>query len=385
MMRFTAQVALLLLLLGLAGTTASGQEQRGRANAPIQAAHKEPGLPQKQLQARPLTLGDGLAILGAALDSRHRSGSPADCSHFVHELYQRAGFPYEYASSLDLYAGADEFRRVQRPQPGDLAVWRGHAGIVINPVQHSFFSLLSSGPGVDSYDSPYWTQRGRPRFLRYVKAVPSSVLSSSSRTASLKPAGLASTEPHAVVAEDAVADVSEESPGQTAASSKVEKIEPANTEAPHVVVNSLRPKPDQVRAAFLQACQNAEETLRGRDLFKLAQSLVVFDHFEVRKVHVIGNQGWAEVQTDQLASLAGNKADLHKRSQRQRWSLRRRDNENWELTTPANTIYLPQHVAERLLAHELAQLTEDNPAAPSTSKTQQKGELARLLNVLLEK
>ena len=74
-----------------------------------------------------------------------------------------------YASSLDLYIGVDEFRRVGRPQPGDLAVWQGHAGIVIDPTQHSFFTVLSSGPGVDSYDSPYWKQRGRPRFFRYVR------------------------------------------------------------------------------------------------------------------------------------------------------------------------------------------------------------------------
>jgi hypothetical protein len=58
---------------------------------------------------------------------------------------------------------------VSRPQAGDLVVWRRHAGIVTNPAQHSFFSLLSSGPSVDSYDSRYWKKRGHPRFFRYVK------------------------------------------------------------------------------------------------------------------------------------------------------------------------------------------------------------------------
>jgi len=37
----------------------------------------------------------------------------------------------------------------------------------------------------------------------------------------------------------------------------------------------------------------------------------------------------------------------------------------------------------RILAHELAQLTEDSPA--TTSRTQEKAELARLLDVLLQK
>ncbi len=137
----------------------------------------------KATGTRPLTRHEGSAIVRAALHSRHLAGSPSDCSHLVHAVYERAGFLYEYAPSSDLYAGIDEFRRVAKPQPGDLVVWRGHAGIVVNPSRHSFFSMLGSGPGVDFYDSPYWKQRGRPRFFRYVKRVPSGVLSSSIRTA----------------------------------------------------------------------------------------------------------------------------------------------------------------------------------------------------------
>src|ERR1700693_4427614 len=137
-MRFHAQGALFFLLLGVAGTPAAlAQHKRGSSNAPYESTRKAPDHQQTPIQSRPLTRGEGLAILSAALDSRHHSGVPSDCSHFVHELYKRAGFPYEYASSSDLYAGIDEFRRVEKPQSGDLAVWRGHAGIVINPVQHS--------------------------------------------------------------------------------------------------------------------------------------------------------------------------------------------------------------------------------------------------------
>jgi hypothetical protein len=170
-MRSPAKSALSLLLLCLVGIPAAlAQETQPRETRP-----------------RPVTRHEGLAIIRVALNFRHPADSPSDCSHLVHALYQRAGFPYEYAPSSDLFAGIDEFRRVASPQPGDLAVWRGHAGIVVNPSQHSFFSMLSSGPGVDSYDSPYWKQRGRPRFYRYLKTAPTSVLSSSLRTTSLKP------------------------------------------------------------------------------------------------------------------------------------------------------------------------------------------------------
>ena len=187
-MRLHVKNALLSLLLCLLAMPvllaqdqqlARGKQKQGKSNGAYQGSREDP---DQERSAQPLTLDEGLAILGAALDSRHHA-SRSDCSHFVHGLYARAGFPYAYARSSDLYAGIDEFRRVTYPQPGDLAVWRGHAGIVINPAQHSFFSLLRSGPGVESYDSPYWKRRGHPRFYRYVRGDRGGVLSSSLRTA----------------------------------------------------------------------------------------------------------------------------------------------------------------------------------------------------------
>jgi hypothetical protein len=185
-MRFHSKFALLFLLLcAVAMPAALAQEMQGGSNGAYRASREDSDLRHKTIKPRPLNMSEGLAILGAALDSRHHAGAAYDCSHFVHGLYERAGFPYEYASSADLYAGVEEFRRVTNPQPGDLAVWRGHTGIVVNPAQHSFFSLLHTGPGVDSYDSPYWKLRGQPRFFRYVKAVSGG--GGSIRAASLKP------------------------------------------------------------------------------------------------------------------------------------------------------------------------------------------------------
>jgi hypothetical protein len=407
-MRLHAKGVLLVLLFCLGARSSFAQEQeqqqkdqreRGSSGQPYRATRENPDLQRKPIKYRPLTASEGLAILGEALDFRHHANFPADCSHFIHELYGRAGFPYEYASSSDLYAGVDEFRRVASPQPGDLAVWPGHAGIVVNPAQHSFFSALSSGHGVDLYDSPYWKQRGRPRFYRYVKVAPSGVLSTSIRAASLKPAALGHTEPHQASTDDSVpdrsqadhsqadhsqADRSEESSSAVGSSAKLAQNQPMDTTTPPVpVVNSVRPKPDQVSAAFLEACNGWGESLRERDLFKSAQPVIVFDHFEVRKVHIAGNQGWVEVQIDELLSVTGGKALVRERSERQRWPLRRRNKTSWELATARDTIYLPQPIAVRILAHELAQLTED---APNTvSRLQEKAELARLLDGLLGK
>jgi hypothetical protein len=116
-----------------------------------------------------LNQDDRLSLIAAALDARVRRSSEPDCSHLIHAIYERAGLPYAYAPSSDLYAGVEGFERVKQPEPGDLVVWRGHVGIVIQPSQHIFFSFMRSGPGTDDYQAPYWKSRGHPRFYRYVK------------------------------------------------------------------------------------------------------------------------------------------------------------------------------------------------------------------------
>lgn len=132
--------------------------------------------PRKPVPARPkqpltktLTKQDRSSVIEVALHSRAARYEGHDCSHLVHAIYQRAGFPYKYADSEDLYVGVEGFQRILRPQPADLVVWHGHVGIVIHPAQHAFFSFLSKGPNLDDYTSPYWRGRGQPRFYRYVK------------------------------------------------------------------------------------------------------------------------------------------------------------------------------------------------------------------------
>jgi len=185
-MEFPAKRAPIFLLFCLAALLAASGKDRGTADASKGAPRENAAVQQSLNRTRPLTRAEGRRIVHVAMDSSHSVKSRYDCSHFVHGAYQRAGFPYTYASSSDIYAGDTEFLRVSNPQPGDVAVWPGHAGIVVNPARHSFLSVLRNGPGVDRYDSKYWRHRGQPRFFRYVKATPSRVLSSSVRNASSK-------------------------------------------------------------------------------------------------------------------------------------------------------------------------------------------------------
>jgi len=167
-MRIRLQRAMVGTLCGVALCLSWGQQESPRAET-ANAWRQGPNGSQGRNSNRTLSQDDGLSVIAAALDPKVRRYSGRDCSHLVHAIYERAGFPYTYASSSQLYAGIEGFQRVSRPQPGDLVVWRGHVGVVIRPSRHVFFSFLREGPGVDDYEAPYWTGRGRPRFYRYVK------------------------------------------------------------------------------------------------------------------------------------------------------------------------------------------------------------------------
>jgi hypothetical protein len=118
-----------------------------------------PDLPQ----ARPTDSKTLLLLMGAQIHD-----TDLDCSHFVQYLYKQAGLYYGYAPSRTLYDGMEGFRRVRHPEAGDLIVWRGHVGIVVDPEEATFLSALRSGVKTASYESHYWKRRGRPRFFRYV-------------------------------------------------------------------------------------------------------------------------------------------------------------------------------------------------------------------------
>ena len=170
-MRIPPQAVTVALLYGLALCVCSAQQAPQPAATASTTRQPTTGKHAKHAD-RTLTADDGLAVISAALDPKVRRQSGHDCSHLVHAIYERAGFPYAYASSDDLYAGVERFQRVIHPQPGDVIVWPGHAGIVVRPSRHVFFSFLTAGPGTDDYEAPYWVGRGNPRFYRYVKSNP---------------------------------------------------------------------------------------------------------------------------------------------------------------------------------------------------------------------
>jgi hypothetical protein len=186
-------------VLGAVVSRASAEQQNAESS---KADHRTIHGSSEAITPWLVSSDQGLAIIGAALESRKPMDSNADCSNLVHAIYERAGFTYPYSNSYELYQGIKEFRRVLHPQPGDLVVWRGHVGIVISPVQHSFFSAMRSGHGIEFYDSTYWQARGRPRFFRYLKAASRTQFSAAARNANLKPRSPSIAESHDPVPAD---------------------------------------------------------------------------------------------------------------------------------------------------------------------------------------
>jgi NlpC/P60 family len=180
-MRMPAKTLAAALMCGLA-LCASSAQQGSREAAPSNSAERTAQGIRTRETEQTLTPDEGLGVIAAALDPKVRRYAGRDCSHLVHAIYKRAGFPYAYANSDDLYAGVEGFQRVGEARAGDLIVWHGHVGIVVRPSRHVFFSFMSQGPGVDDYQSRYWRGRGHPRFLRYVKNDPCPGCSSVSRT-----------------------------------------------------------------------------------------------------------------------------------------------------------------------------------------------------------
>jgi len=114
-------------------------------------------------------IGEALVSIGTQIEK-----TALDCSHFVNSIFEQAGLYYKYQPSGILYRGTPGFKRVRWPLAGDLIVWPGHVGIVVDPGEKTFLSALHRGVRVSSYTSRYWQRRGHARFFRYSSPIPDS-------------------------------------------------------------------------------------------------------------------------------------------------------------------------------------------------------------------
>ena len=365
----------------------------GRAQAAPAALQDQ----ETEATFRLLTAEEGRAIVNAAWEQDQPAPGTQDCSHLVHQIYLNAGFEYPYASSFDIYAGNENFARVKTPQAGDLVVWPGHVGIIVDPRAHSFYSLVSSGLDAQDYEGAYWRSRGRPRFYRYKKGDADSL--SAAKTPAPAQIPNATRRHNAQPTEEThrAAEINASNRPPTAASERKAVIygppAPAAPETatavevpPSILIAAANKLPTrgEVTEAISELSNGAGGVLRASDPAKLQMPVVIYEQLSVERLEFKKDHGWARLLIDSKASIAGAGTDLKRRREKVRWELRRTAS-GWEAITPADRAYVPKDVAVRNLADQLARLTGSDGASAHEEKVlRREARLANLLNVLLE-
>jgi len=277
-------------------------------------AQTNPAATGPRLDFRLLNEDEGRTIADAARDHDQPTRGEQDCSHVVHRAYLNAGYEYSYASSFELYAGHENFERVRNPQPGDLVVWPGHVGIVLEPMEHSFYSLVSTGLEAQNYQGAYWRSRGRPRFFRY--KVETTETLTATKTA-VPPRASNSTKP-----QDTEAVIEERTPVATIDSNRPPKI--ASEKNKVVSASSIQPVPalavektafevplsiviaagnklptnSQVAEGISELSNASGTILRADDPKTLTTPLVIFERLRVERLDIKRDHGWARLQID---------------------------------------------------------------------------------------
>jgi NlpC/P60 family len=346
--------------------------------------------------ARLVSAEQGRQIAAAALDQDEPVRGTRDCSHLVHQVYSVAGYEYAYASSFDLYAGNDNFRRVRHPQAGDLVTWPGHVGIVIDSRQHSFHSLVRSGLQTEDYLGPYWRSRGRPRFYRYVvdsgpdvETARATRQAPSSRRGPLRSGKSANAEVQAQAENANTQETTEEA----ALRSKivVARKVPASAAVTEPIASSILITPEQRRPTDAEALDGisqlgstAASTLRTAEPFQVTIPIVIFDELHVERVETKRDKGWIHLQIESHVRIADAGVDFKRRREKVRWELRR-DASGWTAIAPVERAYVARDGAVRVLSAQLAEMAASDAAARhDESLVGQEARIVNLLGALLE-
>jgi hypothetical protein len=333
---------------------------------------------------RLISPSEGEAIVLAAWELRRGLLPKPDCSHFVHAVYAQAGFDYEYSSSTAIFDGIDSFQRVKQPQAGDLVVWQGHMGIVVDPDEHSFYSSVLRGFAIESYRSNYWIGRGRARFYRLLvddtrRAGP---LVSSSLKQPLLRSSLQPDWTHENLHEDfAKLEAHESTPSDTEVSdAEGTDVEGKDVEVRNFAFVSQRRKPlkQEVLAAMIRSVDANSKRLRDSPIEALDSqpSVLVVDQFTVAALNIHDNDGWVKLRAKRMASIQYGKADLNESTDTWRVRLSRQER-GWVVLMPQEPIYLRRQLAVPTLSNHLATMSR----APANNEERRK--VVTLLDQLL--
>ena len=340
---------------------------------------------------------EGRKIAAAALGQDEPLRATQDCSHLVHQVYSIAGYEYPYASSFNLYAGHGNFRRVRHAQAGDLITWPGHVGIVLDPRQHSFYSLVRSGLQAEDYLGPYWRSRGIPRFYRYI--VDSGADVETVKLARPAPSsGNYSSRRNSSTTTEARAEGEKANPQQPAEEASLRSkviaapLTPVTLTVPEPIPSKILITPEQRRPTAAEALDGISElanvaanNLRSAQPLNVRMPVVIVDELHVERIETNHDKGWAHLQVDSHVRIASDGADFKRRREKVRWELRR-DASGWVVIAPEERAYVGRDAAVRALAAQLAEMTQSEAAAQHDETViGQEARIANLLSALLER
>jgi len=153
----------------------------------------------------------------------------------------------------------------------------------------------------------------------------------------------------------------------------------------NIATGNKQPTRSEIAEGISELSNASGSILRSDDPMKLQLPLVIFERFEVEKVEIKRDHGWAHLKVETRVLLVAGGMDSERRSEKVRWELRRTKS-GWEAVAPTDRTYVPQDAAVRNLAAQLARLTEtDGVAAHQETVLRQESQLADLLSALLKK
>jgi hypothetical protein len=321
----------------------------------------------------------GEALAGFAAQSEKRIRSKPDCSHLVHLLYARAGLIYPYEDSRVLYRGVSDFMRVKNPQPGDLAVWLGHVGIVLSPEEKTFLSSVRSGILTESWTAPHWARSGQPRFYRYRigpeadmkllakimdedTPLPTETRSSArSATTSQLPSSATRT------IADSNADASQQELTESAQQDTKNTDEGGHDSGSIVatIIQRQMPSRRQISAAILESSRNHATQLIGGETLDVAHPFSIFSRLEVKRIKIKHENGSVTLQLRETMCQEDGRI-LPARTMERELTIFRRSDGVWVISDPRERTYLVEEQALQIFERQAAIFLQ---RAPNSSNT----------------
>lgn len=320
----------------------------------------------------------GEAVAAFALQAEKRIHPKPDCSHLVHLLYARAGLIYPYEDSRVLYRGISDFQRVKTPQPGDLAVWLGHVGIVLSPEEKTFLSSVRSGILTESWTAPHWARRGRPRFYRYRigPAADMNLLATimgddsrpqmEARSSRIPPPVQRPSSATQEIA-DSDADRSQpeliESPQQD-----IKNTDEGSHDSGSIVATLIQrqmPSRRQIAATILESSRARATQLIGGETLDVARPFSIFSQLEVKRIKIKHENGLVTLQLSETMCQEDGRI-LPARTVERELLISRRSNSVWVISDPRERTYLVEEQALEIFERQAALFLQ---RAPNSSNT----------------